>query len=70
MTDWYENRNQLQEGMVFATCDEGLVVELARRVPGDGTQWYVRTYSWHLGTWISEEYTIEPGDLTTLFGRL
>ena len=56
--DWYEHRHELQEGDIFHT-DEGLVM-LDRRVPGDGTQWYVA--DWFDG-WSYMDSTIEPGDL-------
>jgi hypothetical protein len=56
--DWYENRHQLQQGQVFDTTD-GLV-KLDRRVPGDGTKWYVA--DWCNG-WGYYDSTIEPGDL-------
>lgn len=39
---------------------DGSVVKLDRRVPGDGTQWYVA--DWWNG-WSYQDATIEPGDL-------
>jgi hypothetical protein len=59
---WYLNRDKLEEGMVFRDC-MGDLVKLDRRVPCDGTQWYVAT--WYGSHWSYEDSTIEPGDLTT-----
>lgn len=58
--DWYENRHKLEQGMIFHTR-EGITVKLDRRVPGDGSKWYVETV--HNGKWFNEDFTIEPGDL-------
>lgn len=57
--DWYENRDQLNPGMIFNT-DNG-VIQLDRRTPGDRTRWNV--LDWHHSHWIDEGSTIEPGDL-------
>ena len=38
---WYLNRSSLSSGMVFQSKEDGSMVELDCRVPGDGTQWYV-----------------------------
>lgn len=57
--DWYERRDELEEGMIFR-CADGDLVKLDRRVPGDGTRWYVADWS---GYWRYEDGTIEPGDL-------
>jgi len=62
MTDWYERRHELEPDMVF-TDYEGDLVKLDRRVPGDGTQWYVAV--WCNGGWSYEDHSIEPGDLVT-----
>jgi len=63
MTDpdhWYTHRHTLKPGQTYRLHD-GDTVELDRRVPGDGTQWYVNTWT---GTcWSCEDYTIEPGDI-------
>lgn len=56
--DWYERRHELEPGQVFSTADG--VIKLDRRVPGDGTKWYV--LDWSKG-WSHEDSTIEPGDL-------
>lgn len=56
--DWYERRHELRPDMIFRTHDG--VVMLDRRVPGDGTQWYVA--DWFNG-WSYEDSTIEPGEL-------
>lgn len=58
--DWYERMDELEPGQVFR-CKDGTIVELDRRVPGDGTKWYVldcegaRRFCY--------DTTIEPGDL-------
>lgn len=58
--DWYERRDELEPGQLFILHD-GSVVELDRRVPGDGTQWYVLER--HGGGTFNEGRTIEPGDI-------
>lgn len=58
-TDWYERRHDLAQGQVFRLQD-GSVVQLDRRVPGDGSKWYVA--DWFRG-WGFYDSTIEPGDL-------
>ena len=59
MADWYDRRDELREGMIFDTAWG--VVKLDRRVPGDGTKWYVAD---QFGDrWSYEDGTIEPGDL-------
>lgn len=60
--DWYERRDELRADMVFRTYD-GSLVKLDRRVPGDGTKWYVAEWSW--GSWGYYDSTVEPGDLTS-----
>ena len=63
--DWYEHRHELQPEQVFSTyCAE--VVCLNRRVPGDGSRWYVDSYN--RGGWYDDNETIEPGDLVDLLG--
>lgn len=58
--DWYEHSNELRPEMIFVT-KQNEVVKLDRRVPGDGTKWYVAD----LGPkgWSYYDGTIEPGDL-------
>lgn len=60
--DWYERRNELSEGQIFMT-HEGHKVRLDRRVPGDGSKWYVDDWNSHRGNWSCEDGAIEPGDL-------
>ena len=60
MTDWYERRSDLMGGMMFR-CHDGSLVLLDRRVPGDGSQWYVA--DWWGNSWAYMDSTIEPGDL-------
>lgn len=62
MADWYDRRHELMPGQVFRESD-GSVVMLDRRVPGDGTKWYVA--DWFDG-WIYDDSTIEPGDLAEM----
>lgn len=58
---WYDNRQDLCPGMVFIThTDE--VVMLDRRVPGDGSKWYVADLLSD-GKWGFYDGTNEPGDL-------
>lgn len=59
---WYNHRNDLLVGQVFA-LECGEVVKLDRTVPGDATRWYALT--WHNG-WTCMDYTIEPGELRGL----
>ena len=60
--DWYERRHELEPDQVFKACD-GSLVKLERRVPGDGTQWYVANWSDYAHAWLYEDSTVEPGDL-------
>ena len=60
MTDWYDRRDELRPDMVFADY-EGCIVKLDRRVPGDGTKWYVA--DWNGRSWSYCDGTVEPGDL-------
>ena len=60
MIDWYEREGELQPGMVFKDF-EGDTVRLYKRVPGDGTKWYVELYSGN--SWGYWGDTLEPGDL-------
>lgn len=60
--DWYEHRDELRSEMVFRTT-QGEIVKLDRRVPGDGTKWYVADWS---NGWFYEDGTLEPGDLDVL----
>lgn len=50
----------LEEGQVWH-CRDGSRVKLDRRVPGDGTKWYVQ--DWWDGSWACMDNTVEPGDL-------
>jgi hypothetical protein len=61
--DWYAARRELHEGQEFSLSD-GSKVKLDRRVPGDGTKWYVADF-W-AGSWAYMDSTIEPGDLSQL----
>lgn len=60
-TDWYERRGELEPDQVFRMFD-GSVVMLDRRVPCDGTQWYVLDRAYN-GGWLHQDTRIEPGDL-------
>ena len=57
---WYEHRHELEADMVFRDS-QGELVKLDRRVPGDGTRWYVA--DWWNGSWAWMDSEIEPGDL-------
>lgn len=59
MTDWYERRDELRADQVFREQDGG-IVKLDRRVPGDGTDWYV--LEWDNG-WFAYDRRIHPSDL-------
>ena len=59
---WYIHRNQLSPEQVFQTHD-GSLVKLDRRVPGDGTAWYVADWD---GYWAYYDSQIEPGDLNKM----
>jgi hypothetical protein len=60
-TDWYERRSELEPDQVFRMHD-GSIVMLDRRVPCDGTQWYVLERH-DSGGWLHQDTRIEPGDL-------
>lgn len=66
MTDWYDLRGELREGQVFVMHD-GSRVKLDRRVPGDGSAWYVA--NWWGGSWAYMDSRIEPGDLKEMEGN-
>ena len=57
---WYKNRHELDPGMIFV-CQGG-IVQLDRRVPGDGTRWEVLDF-FADGTWGAWGSEIEPSDL-------
>lgn len=68
--DWYERRDELEQGQIFTDfC--GDIVQLDRRVDGDGTKWHVLTWcsglpgvkGYETGHWSDHEGTIEPSDL-------
>jgi hypothetical protein len=71
--DWYARRDELAPDQVFTDFD-GDLVKLDRRVPGDGTRWYVASWNpgsdrpdvdpfYRKGRWSYDDSTIEPGDL-------
>lgn len=57
---WYDHRDELEPEMCFRMYDDS-TIKLDRRVPGDGTQWYVAIL-YKFG-WCYEDTRIEPGDL-------
>lgn len=57
--DFYARRDELLAGQVFRTC-AGDVVRLARRLPGDGTDWIV--FDWQDG-WSDDGNRVHPADL-------
>ena len=58
--DWYERRDELESGMVFRTCEGGLV-KLDRPVEGDATQWHVADLWGKSWAWMDS--IVEPADL-------
>lgn len=60
IVDWYERCDELNSGDLFTTHD-GRVVRLDRRVPGDGTRWYVVSVEGDKEYYYDD--TVEPGDL-------
>jgi hypothetical protein len=60
-TDWYERRDELEQGQVFR-LECGAVVKLDVRVPGDGTDW--NTAIWCGDHFSYEDFSIHPGDLS------
>lgn len=69
--DWYERRDELEEGQIFKSGDDS-IVKLDRRVAGDGTKWFVLSWypgipnvpGYERGHWSACDGTIEPGDIT------
>lgn len=59
--DWHERRDELKSDQVFRMFDDSIVM-LDRRVPCDGTQWYVLDQHPD-GEWLHQDTKIEPGDL-------
>lgn len=62
MLEWYERRNELEQGQTFIDY-EGDKIMLDRRVPGDGTRWYAATWNTYYSSWSYDDFEIEPGDL-------
>ncbi|MFC4236446.1 hypothetical protein ACFOY8_14670 [Thalassospira xianhensis] len=60
--DWYERRDELEQGQIFRTVD-GNVVILDHRAEGDGTKWTVGCWASRALCFVFEEDTVEPGDL-------
>ena len=56
---WYDNKHLLRADMVFK-CDDGSIIKLDRRIPGDGTEWYA--LEWLEDRWGAEDLTGHPGD--------
>lgn len=63
---WYDNRDRLNQGDV-CTLENGSVVKLDRRVPGDGTDWYVLDYVQHYFDkhwyWTDNDSKIHPSEI-------
>jgi hypothetical protein len=57
---WYENRSRLNCGDV-CELEDGSIVRLYDRVPGDGTDWLVDEY--YNGGWFREMRRIHPSDI-------
>lgn len=66
---YYENRHKLNVGDI-CLLEDGSIVKLDRRVPGDGTDWYVLDYtkSYHDGRWYysDEDNRIHPSDIKAI----
>ena len=65
--DWYERRDELEEGMAFRT-QSGNIVRLNRRMPADGSDWYADSWApsripQEHGVWLAYDERIHPGDL-------
>ena len=60
--DWYERQNELWPNQIFYIYN-GSKVKLDRRVPGDGTKWYVADWDDYHEDWAYYDTVIEPGDL-------
>jgi len=68
--DWYDRRHELEGGQVFR-CEDGSIVKLEHRKPGDGTDWIVQ--DWYSGNsafpdyaggyWIADENSLHPSEL-------
>lgn len=69
---WYEHRGRLNCGDV-CVLEDGSTVKLDRRVPGDGTDWYVLDYvkSYHDGHmyWTDENSRVHPSEIEEVIGH-
>lgn len=72
MKDWYEYRHELNPGDIFLTTEDSgydymkqNFVMLDRRVPGDGTDWYVLDWvqKFSGGYWSNDDSRIHPSEL-------
>jgi len=59
---WHEHRNELREGQAFRD-NQGDIVRLVGRVPGDGSKWRVDDWNNYTNAFHDEDGTLEPGDL-------
>lgn len=62
MIDWYAHRDRLNQGDVCILYDD-TTVKLDRRVPGDGTDWYVVDWDGLTETWYYNDRRIHPSDI-------
>lgn len=64
MIDWYAERDRLNQGDVCILYDD-TTVKLDRRVPGDGTDWYVLDWwdNGFNGRWTDNDRRIHPSDI-------
>ena len=63
---WYENCDRLNPGNV-CILEDGTTVKLDRRVPGDGTDWYVldqeKSYVYGHLYWTDNNSRIHPSEI-------
>lgn len=59
---WYENRHVLNPGHL-CILEDGSIVRLNYRVPGDGTDWYVLDYCPKSHSFYDNNGKIHPGDI-------
>lgn len=59
--DWYERCDELEEAQIYLT-HSGDIVKLDRRVPGDGTDWYVA--DWTGRNFSYTDTRLHPGELS------
>lgn len=70
---WYDHRSELSPDNI-CILDDGSVVKLDRRVPGDGTDWYVLDWTKSVYEesfyWSDNDSRIHPGDIKVVIKDL